>query len=111
MKISSLSTLLSEANSHNSNISKKVLITKGQIPHLTNFTQAVFPPGEVASEHSHQDMYEVFFVESGVANFKINGKIHQLKAGSCINVEPGDLHEVSNQSQQEVIITYFGVVI
>lgn len=111
MKIASLANLPAESNSHNPKVLKKVLIRNGQVPNLTTFAQAVFPPGEVASEHTHQDMYEIFFVDTGIATFKINGTPHQLEEGSCITVEPGEAHEVSNQSNTDIIITYFGVEI
>lgn len=111
MKISFLHDLAFQPNTHNPNIAKKVLIPSGQIPHLTGFTQAVFPPGEVASEHSHADMVEVFFVEKGQANIKINGKNITANAGTCITVETNEAHEVSNQSAANTIITYFGIVV
>lgn len=111
MKLTSLKDIKPISNSHNPKVFKKVLITNGQIPNLTNFTQAVFPPGEIASEHSHSDMYEVFFIEEGQAQIKINGQVYPLSKGDCLTAEPGDSHEVSNPSDQEVIITYFGIEI
>lgn len=109
MKISSLYSLESQPNSHNLKISKKVLIQKGQVPHLTNLTQAVFPANELANEHTHQDMYEIFFVEKGTGEVKINGKIIQVQAGDCITVEPGDAHEIKNSSSENLTITYMGI--
>ena len=109
MKIVKLSKLPIEKNVHNPKILKKVMIKKEQIPHLTNFSQGYFPPGEYATEHSHQNMYEVFFVEKGNCTIKINGKSYKLGPGSCLTAEPGDLHEVRNSDKEELILTYFGV--
>jgi quercetin dioxygenase-like cupin family protein len=65
MKFTSLNNLSSEAVSHNPEIKKKVMLRFGDLPHLTNFSQARFAPGQSAAAHAHQDMCEVFFVESG----------------------------------------------
>ena len=62
MKVISLSTLPEQAVSHNPAIKKKVMLSLGSLPHLTNFSQARFAPGQVAKAHSHSDMCEVFFV-------------------------------------------------
>ena len=109
MKITSLNQQTSKPNTHNPKIMKRVLIENGQIPHLTNLTQAIFPPGEIANEHTHQDMYEVFFIEDGIGEFKINGKTVTVKSGDCITVEPGDAHEIKNPGLKGLVITYMGI--
>ncbi len=112
MKYTDLSQLLSESNTHNPKISKRVLIKNGQIPHLTNFTQAIFPPKELASTHSHTDMYEIFFIEKGKGIMKVNVKIYSLKPGICVIIEPGDTHEfINNSNTKNLIITYLGITI
>lgn len=109
MKIVKLTDLSLDNNAHNPKISKKVMIKNGQIPKLTNFSQGYFPPGEIVGEHSHKDMYEVFFVEKGTATFKINGKDYKIKSGSCLTAELGDRHEIRNDSNKDLVLTYFGV--
>lgn len=111
MRIIKLGDLTIEQNSHNPKITKQVMIKKGEIPHLTNLTQAIFPPQELANEHTHQDMYEVFFVEDGEGIIKINGTPHDISKGSCLTVEPGDAHEVINSGNTDLIITYMGIEI
>ena len=88
MKITQLSQLPPGKVSHNPAITKHLIIGNGEIPHLTNFAQATFPPGEVAYEHCHQDMYEVFFVEAGEGIISINSQEYPLTAGTCITVAP-----------------------
>ncbi|MFO8039702.1 MAG: hypothetical protein R6U67_09655 [Sodalinema sp.] len=67
MKHCSLNSIPPEGVSHNPNIRKQVMLRKGDLPHLTNFSQARFAPGQVAPGHCHDNMSEVFFVESGSA--------------------------------------------
>ena len=45
MKITNLRDLTQQQVSHNPEISKKVMLSHGDIPHLTNFSQATFAPG------------------------------------------------------------------
>ncbi len=77
---------------------------------LAQFSRAVFPPGEYAPGHSHSDMAEVFFVESGNGVININGTDHTLGAGDCVTVEIGEKHELRNDSSDEnLVVIYFGV--
>jgi quercetin dioxygenase-like cupin family protein len=71
MKFTSLDNLPLESVVHNPAIKKKVMLRKGDLLHLTNFSQSRFAPGQIAGAHAHQEMAEVFFVESG------NGTIYR----------------------------------
>lgn len=109
MKQTALNHLPEEQVSHNPAIKKKVMLRFGDLPHLTNFSQARFTPGQVAAAHAHQDMCEVFFVESGRGVIRIENQDYPLVAGVCIAVEPGEVHEVSNNDTTDLILTYFGL--
>lgn len=109
MKLTSLSTVSEEAVSHNPEIKKRVMLRKGELPHLTNFSQARFAPGQVAIAHAHEDMCEVFFVESGEGTIYIDGNPYPLMPGTCVAVEVGETHEVVNSGREELVLTYFGL--
>ncbi|NET31124.1 MAG: cupin domain-containing protein [Cyanothece sp. SIO1E1] len=109
MKLTSLSSLPEEQVSHNPATKKKVMLRLGDLPHLTNFAQARFAPGQLAAAHAHQDMCEVFFVESGAGVIYINGDPHLLQPGTCVTVDPGEVHEVVNNGSSELVLTYFGL--
>ncbi|MEL6500688.1 MAG: cupin domain-containing protein [Cyanobacteria bacterium J06623_1] len=110
MKITNLQNLPAKQVSHNPEISKKVMLNQGEIPHLTNFSQATFAPGQVASAHSHQDMSEVFFVSQGQGIMQIDGTDYELVPGVCIAIEIGETHEVTNTGTDNLVLTYFGIV-
>lgn len=110
MKHISLQDLKDQPVSHNAAIRKKVMLAPGEVPHLTNFSQAVFTPGQVATAHSHADMYEIFFVSEGSGTMVVNNSVLPLRPGTCILVEPGDSHEVANTGQELLVLTYFGLV-
>lgn len=109
MKLTSLQELPTLTVSHNSAIKKKVMLQCGDLPHLTNFSQATFAPGHVAQAHFHRDMYEVFFVESGEGTICINDRNYLLKPGGCVAVEPGETHEIINNGTTDLVLTYFGL--
>ncbi|HEY9663278.1 MAG TPA: cupin domain-containing protein, partial [Allocoleopsis sp.] len=109
MKQTALSEIQEEAVSHNPAIKKKVMLRLGDLPHLTNFSQARFAPGQVAAAHAHADMCEVFFVEAGQGVIQINGIDYPLTPGVCIAVEVGEIHEVKNSGSEDLVLTYFGL--
>ena len=109
MKIVSLASLPKRQVSHNPEIGKKVMLEAGDLPYVTNFSQAVFGPGQAASPHVHADMYEVFFVEVGVGTIHVDGEVYPLETGVCVVVAPGEAHGVANTGPIDLILTYFGV--
>ena len=109
MKIAYLKQLPSQQVSHNPEIAKKVMLSSNDLPHLTNFSQAVFAPGQIASNHCHQDMSEVFFVQSGEGKICINAESFSLIPGVCVAVEAGENHEITNTGKEDLILTYFGI--
>lgn len=109
MKITSLSSLKDTTVSHNPKITKRVMIANGEIANITNFSRAVFPPGEIAGSHSHGDMTEVFFIESGQGTITINNMQFTLSPGMCITVKPHEAHELNNTGSTELTVLYFGI--
>lgn len=96
--------------SHNAKIRKKILVENGLVKGLTNYSRAVFPPGEKAGSHLHNDMAEVFTCESGLGEIRINDVGYVFSPGTTVVVEPGDVHEIINSGTTDLIITYFGIV-
>ena len=109
MKIVRLAELLEVGVSHNPQILKKVMIQQGQVPNLTNFSQFRAQPGQISPGHSHQDMVEVFLVESGHGQIEIDGQRFKLSPGVCVQVDINEQHEISNTGDQELVVTYFGI--
>ena len=109
MKITDTNHLPQQAVSHNPEITKKVMFSDQDLPHLTNFSQATFAPGQVAIAHSHEDMYEVFFVSAGTGIIRIVETEYSLTPGVCVAVETGETHEIINTGSKNLILTYFGI--
>lgn len=109
MKKISTSELPREGVSHDPQISKQVLLRRGDVPHLMTFARATLTPGQTARAHEHADLFEVFFVESGAGLMKIGATEHSLAPGVCIVVEPTERHEIRNTSASDLVLNYFGI--
>ena len=95
--------------SHNPKVSKQCILDHEACPPLTQFAQAIFPPGETAPAHSHSDMTEVFFVQSGHGKIIVDQHEVPLSPGTTVTVEPNESHEVINDSEDELVLLYFGI--
>ena len=109
MKISSIDSTEELEVSHNSKIKKHVLVSNGEIDNITNFSKAVFPPGEIAYAHSHRDMTEIFFIESGKGVISVNENSIPLETGMCVTVEPNEIHELKNTGSADMAVMCFGI--
>jgi mannose-6-phosphate isomerase-like protein (cupin superfamily) len=109
MKKISLADLPAEPVSHNPEITKQVMLRRGDLPHLTNFSRSRLLAGQTAGAHAHASMHEVFFVESGAGTMRVDAREVRLKAGVCVAVEPGESHEIRNTGAAELVLIYFGI--
>jgi len=106
----SLSQVDEEPVSHNAAVRKHVFLRNGEVPRITQLAQGVFPPGESCPAHHHEDMTEVFLVTSGTLTCTIDGQRQEYPSGSCLVVEVHESHELSNETSEDLHLTYFGVV-
>ncbi|MEA2068763.1 MAG: cupin domain-containing protein [Verrucomicrobiota bacterium] len=111
MKLIKINELPLKGVSHNPAIGKRVMVERGELGPVTSYARAVFPPGEKAGSHLHNDMAEVFTVESGCGEIRIDEVGYVFSVGTTVVVEPGEVHEIINSGNTDLIVTYFGVVI
>eukprot|EP00741_Cyanophora_paradoxa_P007800 tig00001214_g7546.t1 len=105
-----LEDLPTEVVSHGDGIPKKTLIRNGVVPHLTNYARSRLQPGQVAKEHVHKDMHEVFFCVAGAGEISVDGVAIELRPGTCVTVKPLERHEVRNtHPSEELVLQYFGI--
>lgn len=109
MKITSITSTEKSAVSHNPKIKKNVLVANGEIENITNFSEAIFPPGETAYAHSHSDMTEIFYITSGTGTISVNERIILLDEGMCVTIEPNEVHEIINTGVIEMHVMCIGI--
>ena len=110
MKLIKISEIPETGVSHNARIRKREILYDGEIGPITNYARAIFPPGEKARAHQHEDMTEVFTVESGSGEIRIDDVAYVFSAGMTVVVEPGEVHEIINTGNSNLVVTYFGVI-
>ena len=110
MKRIEINELPERGVSHNAKIRKREILSNGEVGPLTQYARAVFPPGEKVDPHRHADMAEVFTVESGCGEIRIEDVAYVFSEGVTVLVEPGEVHEIINTGSTELVVTYFGVL-
>jgi mannose-6-phosphate isomerase-like protein (cupin superfamily) len=110
MKYMQIGERPAEPISHNPEIKKRVLLGNGEIPHITQYAQATFMPGQTGSPHAHPDMWEVYLCASGRGTIKVQNRSLSLSPGTFVVVEPGEIHAVENNGRAPLVLNYFGLV-
>ncbi len=108
-KISSINDLSNESVSHDADVKKKVIIRRGDVPHLMQLAETKMEPGQKASKHSHSDMTEVFIVKEGTGEIELDNKTSPIFAENVITIPPGVSHEIRNNSNSTLTLLYFGI--
>ena len=85
------------------------MLSPGELAGVIQFARSIFPPGAIAGEHRHEDMAEVFWVDSGRGCIVVEGREQALAPGTCGIVEVGEAHELRNTGEVDLVVTYFGV--
>ncbi|AQL41919.1 hypothetical protein BV210_03955 [Halorientalis sp. IM1011] len=87
---------------------KQILATEDEIGSEGNLLQVVeVPPGEHVEPHFHRETREVFYVQQAGGRFVIDGTEVTPAAGEVVVCEPGDVHEVYNESDEPFRILVF----
>lgn len=63
------------------------------------------PPGCSEMRHFHNQAEQFFFILSGVATLELDGQKHLLKANEGLHILPGQLHQLSNESREDLWFT------
>ena len=98
-----------EGVSHDPELRKRVLLRRGEVPHLTAFSRAVLRPGQGTTAHAHPDMHEVFWVGAGRGEAGGGERTVPLEPGVCLLVGPGEEHALACAGGDDLVLLYFGI--
>ena len=60
----------------------------------------LFAPGDELGRHLHKAVEETFyFVEGAGGRFIVNGAEHPITVGAAFRIEPGEVHNIINDTQ------------
>lgn len=87
---------------------KKILASEDDIGSEGNIVQIVeIAPGNHVKPHFHEETIEVFYILQPGGKLVIEDEEIEPEEGETIVCEPGDVHEVINDSNQEFRILVF----
>lgn len=87
---------------------KRILATEDEGGSDGNLLQVVEgPPGEHVAPHVHRETRGVFYVQQASGRFVVDGTEVTPAAGEVVVCEPGDVHEVYNESDEPFRILVF----
>ena len=61
------------------------------------------PTGNASSKHFHKISEESYLILSGEATININNQVFTLKQNEAILIEPLEIHQISNQANEELV--------
>lgn len=77
---------------HNNGIIKNVIFDKTLVPHILQFAFTNFRAGDEIEQHSHETMWEIFFLLNGKILIQIDGKDVELNNNDSIVVPANTFH-------------------
>jgi len=60
-------------------------------------------PGCASSPHFHKFSEESYLILSGEATIRIDDQIFTLKPGEAVLIEPREIHQISNQKDEDLL--------
>ena len=66
----------------------------------------VFHPGQALGPHKHREVEETFFFVSGAPQMIVDGLPHRERQGDAFRLEPGEAHDIINDTDQDVRIIF-----
>lgn len=92
-------------------VRKRVIMPKGVIGTITQIATSVSigPCNTADVKHIHPDMWEVYFVREGRAEFTVGKEVYEAIAGDTIAVPPKTIHHYKVQTGETLELFYFGV--
>lgn len=88
---------------------KKVLVERGNLGHVTQISLAYHPKGQGCGLHDHPDMDEFFLVFGGTGEVTIGDDIYEAKVGDFFSAPRGVPHNLVGTSSQQFVVQCIGV--
>ena len=68
-----------------------------------SIAEITIPPGGTAEPHFHKKTEESYLILSGLATIQIQGELLSLTAGEAVLIEPGDIHQIKNNGEENLV--------
>jgi len=61
-----------------------------------------FLPGQQLGTHYHEKVEETFYFTRGTPLVVVNGEEHRVRVGDAFRMEPGDVHNIINDTAEPI---------
>ena len=72
-----------------------------------SLARIVIPTGKSSNLHYHKITEETYFILKGEAGMQVNGKKVQLIPGQACYLAPGDVHQIHNEGEADLVFLAF----
>jgi len=72
-----------------------------------SLARIVIPTGKSSNLHYHKVTEETYFILKGEAGMQVNGKEIQLIPGQACYLAPGDVHQIHNAGESDLVFLAF----
>ena len=87
---------------------KRRLLSAGELRQEGALVQVVVvAPRANIPPHRHQTSIEVYVITRGVCELVVNGERREMRPGDILLMEPGDVHELTNWSDEPFELLVF----
>jgi mannose-6-phosphate isomerase-like protein (cupin superfamily) len=69
-----------------------------------SLAQATVPPGASTFAHHHRTSEEIYFFTSGAGRMLLGGEEAEVRAGDCVVIAPGTVHQLVNHSSEPLVL-------
>ncbi len=76
-----------------------------------NVTHVRIHPGETVPAHTHLDEDQIYYVASGSGYVELDGERTDVSAGSCVQIEIGVEHAITNTGSEPLDYVFFVVFV
>jgi len=72
-----------------------------------SLARIVIPTGKSSNLHYHKVTEETYFILKGEAEMQVNGKMIKLIPGQACYLAPGDVHQIHNDGEADLVFLAF----
>jgi mannose-6-phosphate isomerase-like protein (cupin superfamily) len=78
---------------------RELLAHRNSVIRKQSLAEARLLPGTSTREHYHPQSEEIYYITHGEGRIRIEGEVHEVKAGDAIAIPPGQKHKLWNLGQ------------
>ena len=69
-----------------------------------SLAEATVPPGGETAAHYHRTSEEIYLFVSGTGTMRMDGEEAPVRAGDCVVIPPGAVHELRNRGAEPLVL-------